>query len=120
MKIKLWIYKIWYLLTYKLRKARITIRSAQLSGDGSLVDIRYWLSRPDKLQENFNAYLIDEATKQRLYPAYFTKFGTIKTKHGKHKTNGVVLFYNRDNIIKAGSKVILVFDSHLSEQAEVS
>lgn len=120
MKIKLWIYKIWYLLTFKFRKVRITIVSAQLSGDGSLVDIRYWLSRPDKLRKNSKVYLIDETTKQRLYPANVAKFGTIRTKHGKHTTNGVVLFYNRNNIIKAGSKVILVFDSYLSEQTEVS
>lgn len=120
MNMKYWIYKIWYLLTFKLRKAKIFITNAQLSGDGSLVDIRYWFSRPDKLRKNFNVYLIDKTTKQQLYPANFAKFGTIRTKHGKHTTNGVILFYNRNNIIKAGSKVILIFDSFLSEQAEVS
>lgn len=117
---KYWIYKIWYMLTFKLRKVRISIISAQLSGDGSLIDIRYRLSRPDKLRKNYNVYLLDETTKEQLYPANFVKFGTIRTKHDKHTTNGVVLFHNRNNIIKAGSKVILVFDFLLSEQAEVS
>lgn len=119
-KVKYWIYKIWYLLTFKFRKARISIISSRLSGDGSLIDIRYWLSRPDKLRKNFNVYLLDETTKEKLYPANFVKFGTIRTKHGKNTPNGVVLFYNRDNIIKAGSKVILIFDPSLSKQAEIS
>lgn len=120
MKMNYWIYKIWYLLTFKLKKARVSIISARLSGDGSLIDIRYWLSRPDKLRKKFNVYLLDETTKEKLYPANFVKFGTIRTKHGKNTPNGVVLFYNRDNIIKAGSKVVLIFDSFLSEQVEVS
>ncbi len=115
-----WIYKIWYLMTFKLRKARISIISARLSGDGSLIDIRYWLSRPDKLRKNYNVYLLDETTKEKLYLANFVKFGAIRTKHCKNATNGIVLFYNRNNIIKAGSKVILIFDSLLSEQSEVS
>lgn len=120
MKLKHWTYKIWYLLTYKLRKPRVLITSARLSGDGSLIDIRYWLSRPDKLQKNYNVHLLSVTNKVKLYPANFVKFGTVKTKHGQNTTNGVVLFYNRNNIIKAGSKVILIFDSFLSEQVEVS
>ena len=103
----------------KFRKARIKIISARLSGDGSLIDIRYWLSRPDKLRINFNDYLIDEASKQRLYTANFVKFGRIRTKHGKHTTNGVILFYNQNNIVKSGSKVTLAIGSYLSEQTEV-
>ncbi len=119
MEIKYWIYKIWYSLTLKLRKARISISSARLSGGGSLIDIRYWLSRPDKLQRNGTVYLLDETTKEKLYPANFVKFGIIRTIHGKKTTNGVALFFNRNKIIKAGSKVILVYDSLISEKTEV-
>lgn len=119
MKIKYWIYKTWYLLTLKLRKAKISIISARLSGDGSLIDVRYWLSRPDKLGKYYNIYLLDETTKEKLYPTNFVKFGTIRTKHGKTTNNGVVMFYNRDNKIKAGSKVILNIDSLLSNKVEV-
>lgn len=119
MKLKCWIYKLWYLTTMKLRKARISIISARLSGDGSLIDVRYWISRPDKLRKNYNVVLLDETTKEKLYPSNFVKFGKIRTKHGKTTTNGVVIFYNRNNIIKAGSKVTVIFDSFFSEQAEV-
>ncbi len=119
MGIKYWVYKIWYLLTFKLRKARISISSARLSGSGSLIDIRYWLSRPDKLQRNATVYLLDESTKEKLYPANFVKFGIIRTMHGKRTANGVALFFNRNKIIKAGSKVILVYDTLISEETEV-
>ena len=113
------IYGKWYFLTRKLRKAKVLITSARLSGDRSLIDIRYWLSRPDRLQKNYPLYLLDDATKERLYPANFVKFGTIGTKHGRNTTNGVVLFYNRNNLIKPGSKVVLTVDSLLSEPVEV-
>lgn len=117
--IKHWMQKLWYLLTFKLRKARVLITSARISGNSSLIDIRYWLSRPDKLPKNYNVYLVDGATKLRIFPANFVKFGTIKTKHCRNTNNGTVLFYNRNHTIKAGSKVTLIIDSFASEPAEV-
>lgn len=119
MKPNKWIYKIWYLLTFRFRKARISITSARLSGDGSLIDIRYWLSRPDKLHKNYHFYLLDEVTKEKFYPVNLIKYGTVRTKHGKHTTSGVILFYNRDKKIKVHSKVVLIIDSLLSEQIEI-
>lgn len=120
MRFKHRINRLWFMLTLKFRKTRIVITSARLSGDGSFVDIRYWLSRPDKLMGNINVYLLDEATKEKLYTANIAKYGRIRTRHGKYTANGVILFYNRDNIVKKGSKVTLVFGPYLSEQAAVS
>jgi hypothetical protein len=119
MRIKHRINRLWFMLTSKFRRTRIVITSARLSGDGSFVDIRYWLSRPDKLMRNSDVYLLDAATKEKFYTANIRKCGKIRTRHGKYTANGVILFYNRDNIVKKGSKVILAFGSYMSEHAEV-
>lgn len=97
------------MLTYRFRKPQIRISSVSLSGDGSFVDVRYWLSRPDKAQGRFPVYLVNEATKEKLGLMRFTKHGAIRTRHGRHQAGGVMLFFNRNGSVRSGSSVTLFF-----------
>ena len=65
-KIGEWLLVIWRLLTYRFRKTNIHVNQALLSGCGSFVDIRYWLSRPDQVKGSFPIYLIHEETCERF------------------------------------------------------
>ncbi len=98
------------LCMYGLRKPRLIINEALLSGDGSFVDVRYWISRPDKLNPRGAVYLVDERSGKRLYLMSIAKFGTIRTRHSKRKTTGVLLFYNKDKIVASGAMVSLCLD----------
>lgn len=111
MKIYEYLSKLFYLITYRFRRARIQVNQAILSGDNSFIDIRYWLSRPDKVHGNFPIYLVDESSKEKLGLMRVTKFGFIRTKHSKHQSMGILLFYNRNNIINHESQITLHFGS---------
>ena len=104
-----WFYKVWFKLTYRLRKPSIMITAAMLSGDGGFVDIRYYLTRPDKAQGKFDIFLTNEETQQRLYLARLSKYGVIRTHHNKYRFDGILLFRNRQYIVKSGGKVTLHF-----------
>jgi hypothetical protein len=101
--------KLFYLLTYRFRRARIQVNQAILSGNNNFIDIRYWLSRPDKFKSSSPIYLVDESSGQRLGLMRITKIGSIRTKHHKHQSMGILLFYNRNKIISHGSQVTLHF-----------
>lgn len=103
------LHKVWHLFSYRFRRPKIFVTQAHLSGDGSFVDIRYGLSRPDKAQGRFPVYLIDESTGQRFELMRLPKFGMIKTRHNKFRPSGILLFRNRNNILKPGSIVTLTF-----------
>jgi len=119
--LKIWdlLLKVWYLITYRFRRARVKVTQARLSGDGSFIDIRYLLSRPDQAQGVFPVYLIDKSTGERLELMRLAKFGAIRTKHNKYTNNGVLLFYNRQNIIKSRSRTTLYFGSLVVNDIEV-
>ena len=109
-----------YLITYKFRRAAIQVNQATLSGDNSFIDVRYRLSRPDKDQGNFPVYLVDEASGQKLGIMSLPKFGSIRSKHSKHQTLGILLFYNKDNTIKHGSQITLHFGSLIAKNIKVT
>jgi hypothetical protein len=103
--------KLLYRFFYLLRKPDIYIYEAKLSGDGNLIDIRYWLSRPDKLNSNCSIFLTDDDTGEKLRMLQIPKFGAIQTRHSKHLNAGNLLLYNRNGLVKSGSKVTLHFDN---------
>jgi hypothetical protein len=112
--------RLWYCATYKFRKSKISIVKATLSDDGSFIDIRYWLSRPDKADGRLSILLTDAKTGDRFKLMRLTKFGVIQTKHNKYQHMGVLLFYNMGNKIKPGSKVHLFYSPFNVKNIEVS
>ncbi len=123
LKIQKWFlkifFKIWHLITYRFRGDKIHICQAVLSGHGSFVDIRYRLSRPDRAQGRFPVYLVDEATGSRFELMRLPRYGRIRTKHNKYQASGILLFRNRSNIIRTGSRVTLVFGPLRVQHIEV-
>lgn len=114
-----WLKKIWYLFIYRFKKLDLDVLQARLTGDTSFIDIRYIISRPDKLKQNIPIYLIDESNGQRIHLMKLSRYGTIKTKHTKYQSKGVLLFINRNNIIKPHSKVTLVYGDINKHNIEV-
>lgn len=106
------------LCIYRFTKPRLLIIEALLSGDGSFVDVRYWISRPDKLNPSGAVYLVDEQSGKRLYLMSAATFGAMRTRHNKRKTSGALLFYNKDKLVTSGATVSLYLDT-LTAVAEV-
>lgn len=114
-KVKNW---FWFFI-YKFKKPEIHVYEASLSGNGSFVDIRYWISRPDILNAKVAAYLIDEGTGSRLNLMRIAKFGTIRTQYNKRNNTGVLLFDNRKGIVKSNSRVSLHLDTLVATNINV-
>lgn len=110
-----WLVKIWFLISYKFRKSQIYINRVTLSGNDSFIDVRYWLSRPDKISGSITVYLIDEATGARFELLRLSKYGLIRTK----QFAGILLFRNRKKQIKPGSKVTIPFGQLWVQHLEV-
>ncbi|MBD7911218.1 MULTISPECIES: hypothetical protein [Clostridium] len=104
-----WLMKIWYLLTYRFKREKLYIIKAQLSGEGAFIDIRYRITRPDRVKGIENIYLVDEESKKKFYLMKLPRYGAIQTKHRKYQYTGILLFQNFENTIKSGSKITLVF-----------
>ena len=104
---------------YKFRKPMIHVYRAGLSGNGSFVDIRYWLSRPEIVNPNGAAYLVDNETGTKLHLMKIAKFGTIRIRHSKRKTTGILLFRNQDGLIKQGSMVSVCLDTLVVNNIEI-
>lgn len=119
MKIYVWLHKMWHLITYRFRKSKIHVNRALISGDGSFIDVRYWLSRPDKVQGRFPVYLLDEASGQRFELMRLAKYGAIKTKHSIYQSAGILLFRNRNCKIRPGDKVTLIYGPLQAKHIEV-
>lgn len=119
MKIWDFLLRVWYLITFRFRRASVKVTQAMLSGDGSFIDIRYWLSRPDQARGAFPVYLVDKTTGERLELMRIAKFGAIRTKHNKYINKGMLLFYNRQNIIKPRSRTTLFLGSLIVDDIEV-
>ena len=109
MKVIKWLMKIWYLLTYRFKREKLYIIKAQLSGEGSFIDIRYRLTRPDLVKGREHIYLVDEKSGEKFYLMKLPRYGTIQTKHRRYQHTGILLFRNLENMIKSGSKITLVF-----------
>ena len=109
MKLIKWLIKVWKLITYRFKSEKLYILKAQLSGDGSFIDIRYSLSRPDRIKSKEHIYLIDEKSGKKFYLMRLPRFGAIQTKHKKFQNTGILLFRNIENKIKPGSNFTLVF-----------
>lgn len=97
---------LWYRATYRFTRPTIKVLKASFSGDGSFVDVRYWLSRPDLLNSKITPYLIT-AQNQRLELMHLSKFGAIKSRNRKHTNTGILLFYNKDMVVVKGDRVML-------------
>lgn len=98
-------------LFYRLRKPEIRVSEAKLSGDGNLIDIRYWLSRPDLFNPDSSVFLTHDETGESLFVLRISKFGPVRTKHTRHQNAGNLLLYNKNGIVKHGTKVTLHFDA---------
>ncbi len=93
-----------------LRKPSIRVLEAQMSGNGSFIDMRYWLARPDKIDPKGKIYIIHEESGEKLYLMHIARFGAIRTRHNKYNNTGNLLFYNRNGLVKQGAKVSLYMD----------
>ncbi|MGG0277480.1 hypothetical protein [Bacillus rhizoplanae] len=111
--------KIWANAILKFRRAELRITRAQLSGNDSFIDIRYSLSRPDLIKGRIPIYLIDEKNGQKFQLMNLPKLGEIRTKHSKYQTTGILLFRNQNGIVKANSRVTVVFGSLVAKHIEV-
>lgn len=111
MKFYMWLRKIWLLVIYRFRQPKIQITKAQLSGNNNFIDIRYRLSRPDKIKGITPICMKEGETGQILHLMNLPKFGAVRTKHSKYQTSGILLFRNQNNIIKLGSKVTIMYGS---------
>lgn len=117
-KIKKMINNLWYRVGYRFVRPKIIITGASFSGDGMFIDLRYWLSRPDKLNSKISPYLIT-ANNQKLVLMHFSKFGVIKSRLRKHTNTGILLFYNKDKAVNIGESVTLYWDGLKSEDVVV-
>jgi len=108
LKILFQIKRIWSLFYCRFRKNKLVITRAALSGNGSLIDVRYWLSRPDKINPQAKIYLIHPETGTRLGIMNLAKIGPVKTNHTERTETGMVLFRNSNNLIKSGSQVSFI------------
>ena len=93
-------------LVLKLKKQELIIDRASLSADSSIIDIRFHLTRPDKTEINPAIYLIDEESLISLETTRATRNSRMQISQ---KSNGILLFYNKNKIIKHGSLVTLVY-----------
>lgn len=109
MEIYNWFRKIWHLISYRFKKSKIHINKAVLSGNNNFIDIRYTLSRPDKMKKNISIYLIDETSGNKLNLMKLARFGSIYTTHNKYQNSGMLLFRNSENLITPNSKVTLIY-----------
>lgn len=100
---------LWYKLIFRFVHPKILVNKASFSGDGFFIDIRYWISRPDKINTKVSPYLMT-AQNQKIELMYFTRFGVMKTKNRKHASTGILLFYNKNKVVSAGDRVTLYWD----------
>ena len=119
-KLLIFIKKFLVMLRYCLRRNRIMITQAVLSGNGNFVDIRYWISRPDKINPQTKIYLVEKETGAHLEVMKLAKIGPLKTNHTLLANTGTALFRNRNDLIRSGSKVSLVLGSLRSDNIQVS
>jgi hypothetical protein len=110
---------LWFLLTYRFKRPKLTVLNASFSADDSVIDIRYWLSRPDKIDPKTRPYLIN-AQNQKLGLMYFPKFGVMQSKIRKHTNTGILLFYNKNKTINIdNNRVTLCWDGLKAENIVV-
>lgn len=114
MKFKKWISNCWYLLSYHFIRPKLIVKQASFSGDGSFIDIRFWLSRPDKIALKTHPYLLT-AQNQKLVLLNIAKFGRIQTKLRKHTNAGMLLFYNTNHTVSSGDYFTLCWDNLKAE-----
>jgi len=107
-------------LRYGFRRNRIVVTQAVLSGRGSFVDIRYWLSRPDKIIPQTKIYLIHQETGAHLEIMKLARIGPLQTNHACLAKTGTALFRNRNGLVSPGSKVSLVLGNIRTDNIEVS
>jgi len=119
LKILDFIKRIWSLLHYCFRKNKIVITRSTLSGNGSFIDIRYWVSRPDRINPQSKIYLVHPKTGTRLGVMTLPKFGIVNTKHTALQENGVALFRNSNNLITSGSQVSFILGNLKVDHVEI-
>jgi len=116
-----WLLYLWRSITYRLIKPVIKVTRVSLSGDKNFLDIRYWLSRPDKVKGVFPVSLVDENTGEQFQLMRIAKYGIVRTKHkNKFHHSGIMLFRNRNNAIQSGSKVTVIFGSLQANHVKVN
>lgn len=118
MKLRKHISNFWYLVTYHFVRTRIKVTKASFSGDGSFIDVRYWVSRPDKINPKTSPYLMT-AQNQKLGLMHIAKFGAIKSKVRKHTNTGILLFYNKNKAVSIGDKITLHWEGLIAKDVEV-
>ena len=119
MKLITRIKKFIYIIVSKFRKPKIEVYQALFSGNGSFIDIRYWLSRPDMVNPKGNIYIVHDESGEKLFLMKIAKFGAIRTVHNKYKNSGILLIYNRNGLVKRGSMITLHLDNLTALGVEV-
>jgi len=114
MKLRKILGKLRYIALYRFARPKIIVTRATFSGDGYFIDLRYWLSRPDKINNKTAPYLMTIQNK-KLELMHFSKFGVIKSKTRKHTNTGILLFYNNNKAVKSGDIVTLYWDGLKAE-----
>lgn len=101
---------------FKFKKQSISVISASISADGSLIDIRYNISKSDKINNNEKVFLIDEGTNSNLPAVSAAKNGLKRTNHN---LKGMLLFNNKGFRVQPGSFVTLVFGNIKIEHIKI-
>lgn len=118
MNIKKNISQLWYMVIYRFIRPMLKVTRASFSGDEMFIDIRYWLSRPDKINPKILPYLVT-AQNHKIDLMHLSKFGLIKSKIRKHTNTGILLFYNKNKTVRIGDSVTLFWDGLKAENIVV-
>jgi hypothetical protein len=96
-------------LSFYFRKSRIHVSRAMLSNCNSSIDVRYWLTRPDKVKDSIPIYIVKKDTGEKFFLEKIIKYGETKTRHKVYNSMGALVFTNSNHALKSGEKVILCY-----------
>lgn len=109
--------RLYSYIAMKFKKQSLKILSASLSADGSLINISYHVARPDKIKRDLKISLIEEESQLQLEMARASKNAIIKSYNN---SDGILLFHNKNNKIKYGSCVTLLYGNLKAEHIKVT
>lgn len=108
-------------LATSLLKPPLEILQAELTGDGSFVDVRFRMNKLGKFRGKCDAYLVDEASGERVTVATTPKIGTLYSRWADGSpTTGYVLFLNSRGVVKEGSYVTVVFGNFVKKHVMIT
>ena len=115
-------------------KPPIEVLRAELTGDGSFIDVRLRIGRrgrrfsPHKphpwsfpARDGSDIYLVDELSNERIPIAVTPKIGRSRSySAGRFPVTGYALFFNRGGLMKEGSFVTVIFGEYAKRHVRVT